>query len=117
MTGETLEQFYMRKLPELRRKREATRRAVAAGVGVTLGKYDKWESGKVLPKSGDIDRLATFYGISIDELLEITPEESAAINRQIIADAEHLPSDLKESLLGMMRESHPELFRKEDRSR
>ena len=112
MTGETLEQFYMRKLPELRRKREVTRKDVAHGVGVTLGKYDKWETGKVLPKAGDVDRLAEYYGISIDEMLEITPEESAAINRQIIADAEHLPPELKENVLGMMRESHPELFGK-----
>ena len=117
MTGETIEKFYMRKLPELRRKRGAARKEVARGVGVTLGKYDKWESGKVIPKAMEVDRLAEFYGISIDEMLEITPEESAAINRQIIADAEHLPPELKESLLGMMRESHPELFGKEDRSR
>ena len=33
MTGETLEQFYMRKLPELRRKKGVTRKDVAAGVG------------------------------------------------------------------------------------
>ena len=91
MTGETLEKFYMRKLPELRKTHGMTRKEVAKGVGVTLGKYDKWEAGKVLPKGGDVDRLAEFYGISIDEILEITPEESAAINRQIIADAEHLP--------------------------
>ncbi len=102
MTGEKLEQFYMRKLPELRRKREVTRKEVAQGVGVTLGKYDKWETGKVLPKAGDVDRLAEYYGISIDDMLEITPEESAAINRQIIADAEHLPPELKENVLGMM---------------
>ena len=66
MTTETLEKFYMRKLPELRRKRDVTRKEVAQGVGVTLGKYDKWETGKVLPKAGDVDRLAEYYGISID---------------------------------------------------
>lgn len=115
MTGETLEKFYMRRLPELRRKHDVTRKEVALGAGVTLGKYDKWEAGKVIPKAIEIDRLAGFYGISIDELLEITPEESAAINRQIIADAEHLPPDLKESVLEMMRGSHPELFGKEDK--
>lgn len=113
MTGETLEQFYMRKLPELRRKKGVTRKDVAAGVGITLGKYDRWEAGKVLPKVGDVDRLTEYYGISIDEMLEITPEESAAINRQIIADAEHLPPELKENVLGIMKGSHPELFPKD----
>ena len=113
MTGETLEKFYMRKLPELRKTHGMTRKEVAKGVGVTLGKYDKWEAGKVLPKAGDVDRLAEFYGISIDEMLEITPEESAAINRQIIADAEHLPPELRDNLLQIMKGSHPELFPKE----
>lgn len=113
MTGEALEKFYMRKLPELRKKYGRTRKEVAQGVGVTLGKYDKWEAGEVLPKAGDVDRLSEYYGISIDEMLEITPEESAAINRQIIADAEHLPPELRENVLSMMRGSHPELFPKE----
>ena len=45
----------MRKLPELRKKYGRTRKEVAQGVGVTLGKYDKWEAGKVLPKVGDVD--------------------------------------------------------------
>ncbi len=110
MTTETLEKFFMRKLPELRRKRDVTRKEVAQGVGVTLGKYDKWETGKVLPKAGDVDRLAEYYGISIDEMLEITPEESAAINRQIIADAEHLPPEQRKNVLKVMRDGHPELF-------
>ena len=82
------------------------------GWGITPGKYDRWEAGKVLPKVGDVDRLTEYYGISIDEMLEITPEESAAINRQIIADAEHLPPELKENVLGIMKGSHPELFPK-----
>jgi transcriptional regulator with XRE-family HTH domain len=110
MTGETIEKFYMRKLPELRRKRGAARKEVAKGVGVTLGKYDKWESGKVIPKAMEVDRLAEFYGISIDEMLEITPEESAAINRQIIADAEQLPPEQRKNVLRVMRDGHPELF-------
>ena len=110
MTGETLEKFYMRKLPELRRKHGKTRKEVAQGVGVTLGKYDKWEAGTVLPKVGDVDRLSEFYGISIDEMLEITPEESAAINRQIIADAEQLPPEQRKNVLRVMRDGHPELF-------
>lgn len=113
MIRETLEQFYMRKLPELRRKKGVTRKKVAAGVGITLGKYDKWETGTVLPKACDVDRLTEYYGITVDEMLEITPEESAAINRQIIADAEHLPPELKENVLGIMKGSHPELFQKD----
>ena len=115
MTGETLEKFCMRRLPELRRKKGATRKEVAIGAGVTLGKYDKWEAGKVIPKPMEIDRLAGVYGISVDELLEITPEERAAINRQIIANAEYLPPVLKEIVLETMRESHPELFGKEEK--
>ena len=46
MVNKIIGNFFMRRLPELRRERELTRKEIAKGVGVTLGKYDKWEAGK-----------------------------------------------------------------------
>jgi hypothetical protein len=43
-------------------------------------------------------------------MLEITPEESATINSQIIADAEQLPPEQRKNVLRVMRDGHPELF-------
>ena len=48
MVNKILANFFIRRLPELRSERELTRKEIAKGVGVTLGKYDKWEAGKVL---------------------------------------------------------------------
>ena len=97
----------MRRLPELRRKRELTRKEIAKGVGVTLGKYDKWEAGKVLPKSEDIARLAKFYELSVDDFLGLTAEESEAIHQRLLEDAEKLPSAARKIVLeAMQSESH-----------
>jgi transcriptional regulator with XRE-family HTH domain len=66
------------------------------------GKYDKWESGKVLPKSEDIARLASFYEMSVDEFLGLTEEESEAIRQELIEDANKLPPDARKRVLDAM---------------
>ena len=57
MVNKILTNFFIRRLPEIRRCKGVTRKEIARGIGITLGKYDKWEAGKVLPKSEDIARL------------------------------------------------------------
>ena len=97
----------MRRLPALRRECELTRKEIAKGVGVTLGKYDKWEAGKVLPKSEDIARLAKFYELSVDDFLGLTAEESEAIHQRLLEDAEKLPPAARKIVLeAMQSESH-----------
>jgi transcriptional regulator with XRE-family HTH domain len=107
MVNNIIGNFFMRRLPELRRERELTRKEIAKGVGVTLGKYDKWEAGKVLPKSEDIARLAKFYKLSIDDFLGLTAEESEAIHQRLLEDAEKLPPETRKIVLDVMQsESH-----------
>ena len=88
MVNQILTNFFVRRLPEIRRSKGVTRKEIAKGVGITLGKYDKWEAGKVLPKSEDIARIASFYKMSVDEFLGLTEEESEAIKQKLIEDAE-----------------------------
>ncbi|SFA70279.1 helix-turn-helix domain-containing protein [Selenomonas ruminantium] len=107
MVNNIIGNFFMRRLPALRRERELTRKEIAKGVGVTLGKYDKWEAGKVLPKSEDIARLARFYELSIDDFLGLTAEESEAIHQRLLEDAEKLPPQARNLVLeAMQSESH-----------
>ena len=107
MVNNIIGNFFMRRLPELRRERELTRKEIAKGVGVTLGKYDKWEAGKALPKSEDIARLAKFYELSVDDFLGLTAEESEAIHQRLLEDAEKLlPEARKIVLEAMQSESH-----------
>ena len=92
----------MRRLPEIRRSKGITRKEIAKGVGITLGKYDKWEAGKVLPKSEDIARLASFYKMSVDEFLGLTEEESEAIKQKLIEDAERLSPEARKIVVDAM---------------
>ena len=107
MVNKIIGNFFMCRLPELRRERELTRKEIAKGVGVTLGKYDKWEAGKVLPKSEDIARLAKFYELSVDDFLGLTAEESEAIHQRLLEEAEKLPPTARKIVLEAMQpESH-----------
>ena len=99
MVNKILTDFFVRRLPEIRRSKEVARKEIAKGVGITLGKYDKWEAGKVLPKSEDIARLASFYEMSVDEFLGLTKDESEAIRQKLIEDANKLPPDAKKRVL------------------
>ena len=79
-----------------------TRKEIAKGIGITLGKYDKWKAGKVLPKSEDIARIASFYKMSVDEFLGLTEEESEAIKQKLIEDAEMLSPEARKIVVDAM---------------
>ena len=102
MVNKILTNFFTRRLPEIRRSKGPTRKEIAKGVGVTLGKYGKWEAGKVLPKSEDIARLASFYEMSVDEFLGLTEEESEAIKQKLIEDAERLSPEARKIVVDAM---------------
>ena len=102
MVNKILISFFVRRLPEIRRSKGVTRKEIAKGVGITLGKYDKWEAGKVLPKSEDIARIASFYKMSVDEFLGLTEEESEAIKQKLIEDAERLSPEARKIVVDAM---------------
>ena len=102
MVNKILTSFFVRRLPEIRRSKGVTRKEIAKGGGITLGKYDKWEAGKVLPKSEDIARIASFYKMSVDEFLGLTEEESEAIKQKLIEDAERLSPEARKIVVDAM---------------
>jgi len=102
MVNKILTNFFIRRLSEIRRCKGVTRKEIAKGIGITLGKYDKWEAGKVLPKSEDIARLASFYEMSVDEFLGLTEEESEAIKQKLIEDAETLSPEGRKIVVDAM---------------
>lgn len=53
----------------LRRKRGVTQEVVADFLGVSKAAVSKWEKGISLPDVVQIPRLASYYGITIDELM------------------------------------------------
>lgn len=56
-------------LKEQRLLRGKTLLEVEAATGINNANLSRWESGKVIPSIYFCERLADFYGITIDELI------------------------------------------------
>ncbi|MDH8063543.1 helix-turn-helix transcriptional regulator [Lactococcus lactis subsp. lactis] len=66
----------------LRKKKALTQKEVAEQLGMTQQNYQKWESGKSSPSGETLERLAEYFGVSIDFLLSgESPEHSVPITR------------------------------------
>ena len=60
-----------KKLKELREERQKTQREVAEALGIKEQAYQRYEYGTREPKIDVIRKLARYYGISADEILEL----------------------------------------------
>lgn len=60
-----------KKLRQLREERQKTQREVADYLGIKEQVYQRYEYGTREPKIDIIRRLAVYYNISADEILEI----------------------------------------------
>ena len=56
-------------LVNLRRKRGVTQETIANFLGVTKASVSKWETGLSLPDIAQLPKLASYYDVSIDELM------------------------------------------------
>ncbi|MDO4260545.1 MAG: helix-turn-helix transcriptional regulator [Eubacteriales bacterium] len=61
-------------LIENRRKRGITQDELAAYIGVSKGAVSKWETGSSLPDISLLPQLASYFDISIDELIGYQPQ-------------------------------------------
>lgn len=53
----------------LRNIKGLTQEAVAEAIGISRQSYSKWEQGETIPDVEKCDKLAKFYGITIDSLV------------------------------------------------
>lgn len=53
----------------LRNLKGATQEQIAETVGISRQSYAKWEQGETLPDIDKCDKLAKFYGVTIDSLV------------------------------------------------
>ena len=61
-------------LIENRHKRGITQDELAAHIGVSKGAVSKWETGSSLPDISLLPQLASYFDISIDELIGYQPQ-------------------------------------------
>lgn len=68
------------KISELRRNRGCTQYTLAGALGVTAQAVSRWESGGSYPDMEMIPEIASYFGISIDELFGYNNEREMKIN-------------------------------------
>ena len=56
----------------LRNLKGLTQEQIAEVIGISRQSYSKWEQGETLPDIDKCDKLARFYGVTIDSLLHST---------------------------------------------
>jgi repressor LexA len=66
------------KLKQLRKENKLTQAELASRFGVTQQAIAKWEAGRAMPEPEMIVRIARFFGVTTDHLLDLTDTWSAA---------------------------------------
>jgi transcriptional regulator with XRE-family HTH domain len=59
----------MKNLVKLRKQRDLTQGVLAKKLGVELNTVWKWENGKITPSVESVKKIADFFNITVDELL------------------------------------------------
>lgn len=59
----------MNRLKELRKSRGLTQTDVAKHIGISQNNYSYWENGKVKIDTGSMQKLADFFGVTVDYIL------------------------------------------------
>ncbi len=83
-----------KEIRRLRNARGLTQEALAAALNVTAQTVSKWECGNCVPDVQLLPELAVFFGVTIDQLFAMTPEqqldriENHIYNRGLFGEAE-----------------------------
>ena len=83
-----------KEIRRLRNARGITQEALAAALNVTAQTVSKWECGNSIPDVQLLPEIAVFFGVTIDQLFAMTPEqqldriENHIYNRGLFGEAE-----------------------------
>jgi len=62
------------RLAELRRERGFSQESLAEQLGLSRQAVSNWERAESAPDMGNLIALADLYGVTLDELLRVSPE-------------------------------------------
>ena len=79
-------------IKELRIEKGLTQAQLAEKIGVTQGAIYFWEKGINEPTAGYIIRLATLFGVSVDDLLSYTCENKGDSSPRLTEITRYFPS-------------------------
>ena len=87
-----------RKIRELRKGMGLTQEQLSESIGISFQAVSKWENGITMPDISTIPMLASFFGISIDELFGYNLKEIELEIEEIVTEAvKYRESDCKRS--------------------
>ena len=69
---------FAKKCRELRMKKAATQEQMAAALNISSQAVSKWETGLTLPDITLLPEISVYFGVTIDELFDITDEKHLA---------------------------------------
>ena len=96
-------------IKKLRNQKGVTQERLAESIGVTPQAISRWESESGYPAIEYLPDIASFFGISIDELLGIKLSEREARRESIYTTIEHIEDcGYNPSAIDLLREAHAE---------
>lgn len=75
------------KIRELRRQKNISQEILAQYLGVSFQAVSKWESGATMPDIGLVPAIASFFGVSIDELFDYNQYETERKVQEIVNES------------------------------
>lgn len=88
----------------LRRKNDTTQEKLAEYLGITAQAISRWESGVCLPDMELLPGIASFFGVTIDELMGYHPAKEE-INRIVLHLSDLLQQGKRQDAIACARQA------------
>lgn len=98
-------------LKALRKEKNVSQEKLAAYLGISYQAISKWENGNAYPDIQLLPQLARFFGITIDELLQVEKPDEQALFEEYVTKAETLfrNGEDMEMLLALWKEAYQKM--------
>ena len=103
----------MERIKELRKQKKITMKKLGNVIGVSESTISLYENGKRQPDNDTLKRLADFFNVSVDYLLDRTDEKNPSESKEDVTfddftyamynESRDLTEEDKEALLGMAK--------------
>lgn len=93
------------RLREIRRSRRLTQKVLAEQIGCSVGAYSKYETGDREPPLDILNKLADFYGVSVDYLVGREASEIGTLTeseKELVEVFRRSSEFVRDSVLGLM---------------
>lgn len=90
-------------IARLRKGRGLTQTDLATHLGVTKAAVSKWELGQSLPDMAQLPRIASFFSVTIDELLDYRPQMSNDRIKELLLRLSEMLADDPEAVIERCR--------------